>query len=64
MTYGDKIRSMSDKELAEFLSVCVIPDDSSEGMYISGVGRFMWAEDLADKLGEEIEGVDADSTNI
>lgn len=56
MTYGDKIRSMNDKELAEFLSACVIPDNDSESMYICGIGHFMWSEDLADKLGEEIEG--------
>lgn len=55
MTYGDKIRSMSDKELAEFLSNCVIPDDASECMYICGIGTFMWQEDLAEKLAEEIE---------
>jgi len=55
MTYGDKIRSMNDKELAEFLSACVIPDNDSESMYICGVGHFTWEEDLADKLSEEIE---------
>lgn len=56
MTYGDRIRSMNDKELAGFLSTCVIPDNNSESMFICGIGHFMWAEDLADKLGEEIEG--------
>lgn len=55
MTYGDKIRSMNDKELAEFLSQCVVPDNEGEAMFICGVGHFVWAEDLADKLGEEIE---------
>ena len=55
MTYGDKIRSMNDKELAEFLSACVIPDDECKLMFICGVGHFGWTEDLADKLGEEIE---------
>lgn len=53
MTYGDKIRSMNDKELAEFLSWCMIPDDDSESMYIYGVGFFWCAKDLEDKLGEE-----------
>lgn len=56
MTYGDKIRSMNDKDLAEFLSACVIPDNDSESMYICGVGHFMWPEDLAEKLAEQIEG--------
>lgn len=57
MTYGDKIRSMSDKELAEFLSLCVIPDDEyASSMFIYGVGHFVWTEDLADKLSEEIKG--------
>lgn len=55
MTYGDKIRSMNDKELANFLSLCMIPEDDSESMFIYGIGHFMWAEDLADKLGEEIK---------
>ena len=57
MTYGDKIRSMNDKELAEFLSQCVIPDNESESMLICGVGHFIWTEDLADKLSEEIKGI-------
>lgn len=56
MTYGDKIRSMNDKELARFLSQCVIPEDDSRDMFICGVGHFWWAEDLADKLSEEIKG--------
>lgn len=56
MTYGDKIRSMNNEELARFLSMCVIPDDGSEPMYIYGVGRFILEDDLADKLGEEIKG--------
>ena len=56
MTYGDKIRSMNDKELAEFLSMCEIPSNDSEDMFICGVGHFWWEEDLADKLGEEIKG--------
>ena len=56
MTYGDKIRSMNDKELAEFLGECVIPDNDSERMFICGVGHFMWTEDLEKKLGEQIEG--------
>ena len=55
MTYGDKIRSMNDKELAEFISQCVIDDNEGEAMYIYGIGHFVWAEDLADKLGEEIK---------
>lgn len=55
MTYGDKIRSMNDKELAEFLSECVISDNEGEAMFICGIGHFVWAEDLADKLGEEIK---------
>lgn len=54
MTYGDKIRSMNDNELAEFLSQCVIPDDEAN-MFIYGVGHFVWTDDLADKLGEQIE---------
>ena len=59
MTYGDKIRSMNDTELAEFLSACVIPDDEyASSMFICGVGHFTWAEDLADKLSEEIEESD------
>jgi hypothetical protein len=56
MTYGDKIRSMNDKELAEFLSQCVIPDDKCKLMFIYGIGHFGWTEDLADKLSEEIKG--------
>lgn len=56
MTYGDKIRSMNDNELAEFLSACVIPDEGNEAMYISGVGRFMWTDDLADELSQQIKG--------
>lgn len=53
MTYGDKIRSMNDKELAEFLSQCVIPDDECKLMFIYGIGHFGWIEDLAEKLGEQ-----------
>ncbi len=56
MTYGDKIRSMNDKELAEFLSQCVIPDNESESMFICGIGHFIWTEDLADKLSQQIKG--------
>ena len=56
MTYGDKIRSMDDKDLARFLSLCMIPENDSESMFIYGLGHFTWTEDLADKLGEEIKG--------
>lgn len=55
MTYGDKIRSMSDKQLAAFLSSCVIPEDVCEPMDITEVGRFDTQDDLEDKLGEEIK---------
>ena len=57
MTYGDRIRSMNDKDLAEFLSLCIIPAELYEPMYITNVGRFHFEEDLAEKLGEEIEEV-------
>lgn len=55
MTYGDKIRSMNDKQLADFLSKSIIPADESEMMVIFGVGCFSTQDDLEDKLGEEIE---------
>lgn len=55
MTYGDKIRSMSDKQLANLFSSCVIPEDESEAMQIYGVGYFYTRDDLEDKLGEEIK---------
>ena len=55
MTYGDRIRSMNDKELAEFLSLCIIPAELYEPMYITNIGRFHFEEDLMEKLGEEIE---------
>lgn len=55
MTYGDKIRSMNDKQLADFLSQCIIPEDVCEKMTILGVGCFDTQDDLEDKLGEEIE---------
>lgn len=55
MTYGDKIRSMNDKQLAVFLSSCVIPEDVNEAMEITEVGRFDTIDDLEDKLGEEIK---------
>ena len=55
MTYGDKIRSMNDKELAELLS-CMIPEDDIEPMFIYGVGFFRCTKDLADKLSEQMEG--------
>ena len=54
MTYGDKIRSMSDKELAHFLGCCVITDDEYEPMFICGIGHFTWIDELAHKLGEKI----------
>ena len=54
MTYGDKIRSMNDEELANFLCKSVIPIDECESIYIYGIGHFGWEEDLADKLKEEI----------
>ena len=54
MTYGDKIRSMNDEELANFLCKCVIPKDECESIFVYGVGHFEWEEDLADKLKEEI----------
>lgn len=40
MTYGDKIRSMNDKQLADFLSKSIIPADECEMMAIFGVGCF------------------------
>lgn len=55
MTYGDRIRSMNDLELAEFLTACIIPENPSEYMYISGLGRFMWSEDITAKLATEIK---------
>ena len=55
MTYGDKIRSMNDKQLAAFLSQCIIPEDACEAMTILDVGRFDTQDDLEDKLGEEIK---------
>ena len=56
MTYGDKIRSMNDNELAEFLSLCVIPDDVCKLMFIYGIGHFGFTDDLEKKLGEQIKG--------
>ena len=59
MTYGDKIRSMTDNELAKFLSQCVIPDDEyASSMFIYGVGHFGWTDDLEDALGKEVKGVE------
>ena len=55
MTYGDKIRSMNDKQLADFLSKSIIPADECEKMTILDVGRFDTQDDLEDKLGEEIK---------
>lgn len=55
MTYGDKIRSMNDKQLADFLSKSIIPADECEMMAIFGVGCFCTRDDLEDKLGEEIK---------
>lgn len=55
MTYGDKIRSMNDKQLADFLCKSIIPADECELMAIFGVGCFSTQDDLEDKLGEEIK---------
>ena len=54
MTYGDKIRSMNDHELAEFLSRCVVSDDDYSDMFIYGLGHFTWAEEVEDALHLEI----------
>ena len=62
MTYGDKIRSMNDKQLAAFLSQCIIPEDVCEPMTILDVGRFDTQDDLEDKLGEEVEPNDSKSS--
>ena len=62
MTYGDKIRSMNDKQLAAFLSQCIIPEDVCEAMTIFDVGRFDTQDDLEDKLGEEVEPNDSKSS--
>lgn len=53
-TYGDKIRSMNDAELAKFL--CSVADLSDDTMYyVPEIGSFVdWAW-LAEKLGKEYD---------
>jgi len=53
-TYGDKIRSMNDAELAKFL--CSVADLSDDTIYyVPEIGSFIdWAW-LAEKLGKEYD---------
>lgn len=54
MTYGDKIRNMSDEELAEFLGE--VSNNGDDYLFkIPGMGCFAHTDDIAEKLGEEID---------
>ena len=54
MTYGDKIRNMTDEELAEFLGE--VSNNGDDYLFrIPGMGCFAHTDDIAEKLGEEID---------
>lgn len=53
-TYGDKIRSMNDAELAKFL--CSVADLSSDTTYyVPEIGSFVEWQWLEEKLGKEYD---------
>ena len=53
MTNWEKIKSMTEREFAEWLCNCTIPDDPNEEMYIMYFGRFRFVEDVIDMLRKE-----------
>lgn len=53
-TYGDKIRSMNDEELAKFL--CAVGELSNDtSYYVPEIGSFVEWQWLGEKLGEEYD---------
>lgn len=53
MTYGDKIRSMNDKQLADFLSKSIIPADECESVIETEIVKLSDILEIIDNIGKE-----------